>query len=87
MMPDLRKVPVWYYGAAAAGAGVLFFLYRRRKASQAAAATTAAGAGTASADGTQAGTYNANDISALLDQLQGAPSQPIISDYTPPIGE
>ena len=87
MMPDLRKVPVWYYGAAAAGAGVLFFLYRRRKASQAAAATTAAGVGTASAAGTQAGTYNANDISTLLDQLQGAPSQPIVSDYTPPIGE
>lgn len=87
-MPDMRKVPMWYYAAGAAGVGVVFFLYRRRKASQAAAAaTTSVGTvGTAGTAGTQAGTYNANDISALLDQLQGPASKPI-NDYTPPPNE
>lgn len=90
-MPDMRKVPMWYYAAGAAGVGVVFFLYRRQKASQAAAAATAATAavgtvGTGGTAGTQAGTYNANDISALLDQLQGPASTPI-NDYTPPTGE
>ena len=88
-MPDMRKVPMWYYAAGAAGVGVVFFLYRRRKASQAAAAATAAvgTVGTGGTAGTQAGTYNANDISALLDQLQGPASTPIKNDYTPPPNE
>jgi len=87
MMPDLRKVPVWYYAAGAAGIGIVYFVIRRRRAAAAAAATTTGTASTTGTAGTQAGTYNANDISALLDQLQGAPSTPLVSDYTPPVGE
>ena len=83
---DFRKVPTWTYAAGAAGVGVLYFLWKRHQSNAAATAAAGTAASTASTAGTQAGTYNANDISALLDQLQGPASTPI-SDYTPPVGE